>query len=74
MQIAGNDVQQLVAIDDGAGVIDHQNTVTITIKRDTQIGVLGQNGCLQLPHVCRTAIFIDVQTIGLRGQHHDLGA
>ena len=40
MQITRNDEQQLVAIDDGAGVIDHQYSIAITIKGDAQVSVL----------------------------------
>ncbi|MNV61304.1 hypothetical protein D3C71_1538070 [compost metagenome] len=73
MQITSNDKQQLVTVDDSAGMIDHQNAITITIEGDTQVCVLSQDSSLQLPHMRRTAVVVDVQTVGLRGQHHDLG-
>ncbi len=73
MQIAGNDEQQVITIDDGAGVIDHQYPITITIEGDTQVRMLGQNGGLQRPHMRGTAVIVDVQPVRLSGKHDDFG-
>ncbi len=65
MQIAGNDKQQVVTINNGAGVIDHQYPITITVEGDTQVRMLSQNGGLQWPHMRGTAVIVDVQPIRL---------
>src|ERR1700712_1304169 len=65
VKIASNDEQQLIAINNCTGVIDHQNTITITVERNTKIGMLGQYGSLQLTHMSRTTVIVDVQTIRL---------
>ncbi|MNN73065.1 hypothetical protein D3C81_1891530 [compost metagenome] len=66
MQITSDDKQQFVTIDDGASVIDHQHPITITIESDTQVGMLGEHRSLQLTHMGRAAVFIDIQTVWLR--------
>ncbi|MNF62286.1 hypothetical protein D3C84_439630 [compost metagenome] len=74
LQVTSNDEQQLVTVDNGPRVIDHQYAITVTIKGNTQVSLLSQDSRLQLPHMGRAAVIIDVQAIGLRGEHHHLGA
>ncbi|MCY1392926.1 hypothetical protein D9M71_78100 [compost metagenome] len=73
MQVASDNEQQLVAIDNGAGVIDHQHPVAVAIKGDAQVGMPDQHRSLQGLDMGRTAFFVDVQAIGLSRQYGDIG-
>ncbi|MOA04094.1 hypothetical protein D3C78_1236280 [compost metagenome] len=73
VQVPGDDEQQLVAIDDRAGMIDHQHPVTITVEGNAQVGVTDQHCRLQRLDVGRAAAFVDVQAVRLRMQHRHFG-
>ena len=74
MEVAGNDEQQLITVHDGAGVIDHEHTIPITIEGDADVRVLGDHFHLQRFHVGGTALVVDVQPIGLSREHRYVAA
>lgn len=47
VQVTGNDKQQLIAIDHGTGVIDHQHAIAVAIEGDTDVRMLLDDGSLQ---------------------------
>ncbi|MCY1559532.1 hypothetical protein D9M68_965820 [compost metagenome] len=65
LQIASDDEQQLIAVDQGPRVIDHQHAIGIAIESDTQVGLLGHDLRLQLRHMSRATLVIDIQPIGM---------
>ena len=42
-EVRGDDVEQLIAIHFNTGMINHNDAVTVTIQRDTQIGSFSYN-------------------------------
>ncbi|MNT39615.1 hypothetical protein D3C72_1758780 [compost metagenome] len=47
LQVASNDEQQLVTVDDGARVVDHQHAIAVTVKGNAEIGMPDQYSGLQ---------------------------
>ncbi|MCY1412218.1 hypothetical protein D9M71_276180 [compost metagenome] len=74
LEIGGNDVKQLVAIDHGAGMVDHQHPVAVAVEGDAHVGTLLEHRFLQRLHVGGADPGVDVETVRLRGDHRHLGA
>src|SRR5690606_26337675 len=71
---AREDEQQLVAIDDLALVIDHDQAITVAIQRDAEIGLVLEDRGLHMPGMRRAALFVDIETVRRRADADHLGA
>ena len=57
------DIKQLITIDDGTILIDHDQAIAIAIQRHTDVSFEGRNRQAQELGVCRAAAFIDVAPV-----------
>ena len=64
--MTGNNEQQLIAINQLTGVVDHHDAVTITIKGNAQIRFFSQHALTQRFGLGRADTVINVKTIRLR--------
>ena len=74
--VAGRHGQQredLVTVDDLAGSVDGQAAISVAIERETGVGAVGHDGCLQILQVRRPAVTVDVQAIRLSMDGDDGG-
>ncbi len=69
-----DDVDELVAIDDAAETVDHDEAVAITIERDARGRAHTRHGELQQAGRGRTAAVIDVAAIRRAADGNDFGA
>ncbi len=71
---ARDDVENAVTIDDAALVIHHDETVTITVEGDSQVGAMLQHRLLQGLGMGGTDALVDIETVGLVADDDDVGA
>ncbi len=70
----GDDVEQLIPIDDAAEMIDHDEPITVAIERKSHIGAHAGHGELQQLRRRGAAAIVDVAAVGRAADRHDLGA
>ena len=60
----GDDVDELVAIDDAAEAVDHHQPIAVTIEGDAGRGAHAGHGELQQSRRGRAAAIVDVAAVG----------
>ena len=63
LQRAGDDVEQLVTIDDPSQVIDHHQAIAIAIERESDVGAHARHRELQQVRRRRAAAIVDVAAV-----------
>jgi len=61
---ARDHVEQLVAVDLGPGVVDHQHPVAVAVERNAQIRTMLEDRPLRGIDVGRAHALVDVQAVG----------
>src|SRR3569623_1339028 len=61
----GDDVQQLVTVDDFAFVIDHDHAVAVAVKSNAKVGAVFEHRHLRRFGMSGTAVVIDVEAVRL---------
>ena len=69
-----DDVQKLVAVDDPAQVIDHDEAITVAIERESDMGPNAGHRELQQIRRRRSAAVVDVAAVGRAADGNDLRA
>ena len=64
MQCGGQNGHDRVAVDQLSGRVDCEASVGVAVERDAEVGAVFQNGRLQLLHVRRAAVGVDVDAVG----------
>ncbi len=72
LEIARDQIEQLVAIHCRPGVIHHQDPITVAVEGDADVGVLVEHRLLQALQVSGAAVLVDVEPIWLHAQHADV--
>ena len=68
------DEQQLVAVDEVALLVGHQDPIAIAVQRNADVGPDRRYGQFEQFRVCRTAIVVDIATVRRATDGNDLGA
>ena len=71
---ARDDIEQLIAIDDAAEMIDHDQAVAVAIERKPDVRAHAGHGELQQLRRHGAAAIVDVAPVGRAADRHDLGA
>ncbi len=71
---AGDDVQQLVAVEHATQVVDHHQPVAVAVQRNAHGGAHARHGQLQQFRRRRAAAIVDVAAIGRAADGDDVGA
>src|SRR5690606_21021075 len=74
LQIGRDHIEQLVAVDQSTGVINHHHPVAITIEGDAKIGTVFEHCLLQLSDMGRADIGVDIEAVRLRTDDHHFGS
>ena len=74
VQVAGADRDDVIAVDDGAVVVDGHQPVAVTVEGETEVGALLDHRGGERPWVGGTAAVVDVATVGLIVDGDDLGS
>ena len=74
LHVVAADCHHLIAVYQIALFIDRKHTIRISVKRDTGIRLLVHNACLQLIHVGRSAVRIDVGSVRVGVNRHQFRA
>ena len=69
----GKTAQNLITINDLAGLISHDQPIGITIKTNPRIGTMRHHSCCHRLRMNRTAIFINIETVRRYRQWHNFG-
>ena len=67
------DREDLVSVDDLAGVVDREAPVGVPVEREADVGAVLEDGLLQDLDVGRAAAVVDVGAVGLGTDRHHLG-
>ena len=70
-QVEGEQREQHVTVDDGAGVVHRDDPVGIAVEREAQVGLALDDGPRQLTRVGRAAFLVDVDPVGRVVQRDD---
>ena len=68
----GDDVENVIPVDEPAVCIDEQDTVAIAVEGDAEIGLLLEDTGLQQFRVCGADAVIDIQTVWIGTDRNDL--
>ena len=71
---AGDDEEQLVAVDDAAQVIDHHHAIAVAIEGDADMRAHARHRELQQFRGGGAAAVVDIAAVGRAADRHDLGA
>ena len=63
-QVEGEEGEQHVAVDDGAGVVDRDHPVGVAVEGQAEVGLVLDDRSTQLRRVGRAALVVDVGPVG----------